>query len=70
MKNQKTQKLYEKKILIGTSDTSNATDLIFHFNFIDAVQIQQMFALINSGYEIKRLYSRNGVSEFVLSKKD
>ena len=64
------RKLYEKKILIGTLDTSDSSDFIFQFNFIDAVQIQQMFALINSGYEIKRLYSRNGVSEFVLCKKD
>lgn len=64
------QKLYEKKILIGTLDTNHASDLIFQFDFIDAIQIQQMLALINSGYEIKRLYSRNGVSEFVLSKKD
>ena len=46
-----------------------SSDLVYQFNFIDGVQIQNILMALNSDYELKSITSVHGVVEFVLSKK-
>lgn len=48
--------------------STDCTDLVYHFGFIDGIQIQQILIALENGYKLKSIAQSNGIVEFVLRK--
>lgn len=65
------QKEAEMKAMGGQYVSWNPVDLVYQFDLIDGLQIQQMLIALQQGYELKSTFNAKGCVEFVLSyKKD
>lgn len=47
----------------------NNCDLVYQFDFVDAIQVQQILIALKNGYELKDIFSARGAVEFTFSKK-
>ena len=62
------QKFAEMKAQGAFEVKWNPSDLVYQFDFLDGVQIQQMIIALQQGYKVDSVVSANGVIEFVLKK--
>lgn len=63
------QKEAEMKAQVCQYASFNPADLVYLFEPIEAVQIQQILYALQNGYELKSITNSKGVVQFVLSYK-